>query len=66
MASSTQNTSASKAATLCHIILTTSHIQGAPNSDVEKIRIPSKYDTLAAAKATAYSCLFKAGYDYNF
>lgn len=57
MASSTQNTN------LYHIILTTSYIQRDPNSEIEKICIPGTYDSLIAAKAPAYSCLFEATYE---
>lgn len=66
MASSTQNTSVSKAnleENLYHIVLTTSHIQKDPNSVIEKIRIAGTYRTLEAAKAAAHSCLFDAGYE---
>jgi hypothetical protein len=45
------------------MILLTSHIPRDPNSEIEKIRIPGTYHSLAAAKAAAYSCLFDAGYE---
>jgi hypothetical protein len=65
MASSTQDISTSKAEpeNLYHIILTTSHIQRDPNSEIEKIRIPGTYRSLAAGKVAAHSCLFDAGYE---
>jgi hypothetical protein len=65
MASFTQNISASKSdlENLYHIVLTTSHIQRDPNSEIEKIRIPGTYRSLEAAKAAAHSCLFDAGYE---
>ncbi|OBT45532.1 hypothetical protein VE00_05073 [Pseudogymnoascus sp. WSF 3629] len=65
MTSSTQNTSASKAypENLYHVVLTTSHLQKDPNSQIEKIRIAGTYCTLEAAKAAAHSCLFDAGYE---
>jgi len=65
MASSTRNISTNKAEPehLYHIVLTTSNIQKDPNSEIEKIRIPGTYQSLAAAKKAAHSCLFDAGYE---
>lgn len=65
MASSTQNTSTGnvEAENLYHVVLATSHIQRDPNSEIEKIRIPGTYHSLAAAKAAAHSCLFDGGYE---
>jgi hypothetical protein len=62
---SIQNTSRRKAEpeNLYHIVLTTSNIQKDPNSEIEKIRIPGTYHSLAAAKAAAHSSLFDAGYE---
>jgi len=65
MATSTRNLSINKAEpeNLYHIVLTTSHIQRDPNSEIERVRIPGTYRSLAAAKAAAHSCLFDAGYE---
>ncbi|KFY04506.1 hypothetical protein O988_00726 [Pseudogymnoascus sp. VKM F-3808] len=68
MASSTQNTSAinTDLENLYHIVLTTSHIQKDPNSEIEKIRIAGTYCTPEAAKVAAHSCLFDSGYERDW
>ncbi|KFY09530.1 hypothetical protein V492_05455 [Pseudogymnoascus sp. VKM F-4246] len=65
MDSSTQNTSVNEAdlENLYHVVLTTSHIQKDPNSEIEKIRIAGTYRTPEAARAAAHSCLFDSGYE---
>lgn len=52
-----------KPESLYHVIFTISHLQRDPTSEIEKVRIPGTYVSLAQAKAAAHSCLFDAGYE---
>ena len=48
---------------LNHVILTTSHLQKDPNSQLEKLRVIGAYTSLSAAEAAAHRVLFEAGYE---